>query len=97
MDYLKSIQVVDSGPVDMELEYKELSDKLEEAIGRLPSRQREVYVLHKKKGLKYSEIAEQLKISVNTVENHMSRALSAIRKQLTDHTLLAVLFWHLFI
>jgi RNA polymerase sigma-70 factor (ECF subfamily) len=97
MDYLKSIQVVDPGPVDTELEYKELSEKLEEAIGRLPGRQREVYVLHKIKGLKYGEIAEQLNISVNTVENHMARALRAVRKQLIDHTLLSLLFWHLFI
>jgi RNA polymerase sigma-70 factor (ECF subfamily) len=97
MDYLKSIQVVDPGPVDMELEFKELSDKLEEALGRLPSRQREVYVLHKRKGLKYSEIAEKLNISVNTVENHMSRALKAIRKDLVNYTILSILFWHLFI
>jgi RNA polymerase sigma-70 factor (ECF subfamily) len=83
--------------VDLEVEYNELSDKLEETIRKLPSRQRDVYELHKKKGLKYSEIAEKLEVSVNTVENHMSRALKALRKQLTDYTLLSLLFWQLFV
>jgi RNA polymerase sigma-70 factor (family 1) len=96
INYLKSIQVVDFGPVDTELEYKELSGKLDEAIAKLPGRQREVYVLHKVKGLKYSEIAANLKISVNTVENHMSRALKSLRKELKDFTLITILFLHLF-
>jgi RNA polymerase sigma-70 factor (ECF subfamily) len=97
VNYLKSIQVVDSDPVDMELEYKELSDKLDEAIKRLPKRQREVYVLHKMKGFKYSEIAEQLNVSINTIENHMSSALKTIRKELQNYTLLSALFFYLFI
>jgi len=96
VNYLKSIQVVDFGPVETEFEYKELSGKLDEAIAKLPSRQREVYILHKVNGLKYNEIAAQLKISVNTVENHMSRALKSIRNELKDFTLITILFLHLF-
>ena len=77
----------------MELEYNELTNKLDEIINALPQRQKEVYLLHKVEGLKYSEIAERLNISVNTIENHMSRALKTIREKLGNilpdcHTLL---------
>jgi len=47
-------------------------------------------------GLKYAEIAQRLNISVNTIENHMSRALQTIRVRLGDYSLLAMLFWFLF-
>ena len=42
----------------MELEYNELINKLDEIINELPQRQKEVYLLHRIEGLKYSEIAK---------------------------------------
>jgi RNA polymerase sigma-70 factor (ECF subfamily) len=36
-------------------------------------------------GLKYSEIAEQLNISVKTVETQMGRALARLREKLSAH------------
>jgi len=63
----------------------------------LPPRQKEVYMLHRVEGLKYNEIAERLNISVNTIENHMSRALKTIREKLGNYSLIAMLFWHLFV
>ena len=81
----------------MELEYKELTNKLDEIIKTLPQRQKEVYLLHKVEGLKYNEIAERLHISVNTIENHMSRALKTIREKLGNYSLIAILFWYLFV
>jgi len=35
--------------------------------------------------LKYAEIAEQLNISIKTVENHMGKALKIMREQLKDY------------
>jgi RNA polymerase sigma-70 factor (ECF subfamily) len=35
-------------------------------------------------GLKYSEIAEKLKVSVKTVESNMGRALKEFRKELSE-------------
>jgi RNA polymerase sigma-70 factor, ECF subfamily len=80
--YLKSLQEINEEPVNMQLEYNELTSKLDEIINELPQRQKDVYILHRAKGLKYSEIAECLNISVNTVENHMSRSLKTIRARL---------------
>ena len=97
VEYLKSMQEISVAPVNMELEYIELTNKLDEILKALPPRQKEVYLLHKVEGLKYSEIAERLSISVNTIENHMSRALKTIREKLGNYSLIAILFWHLFV
>jgi RNA polymerase sigma-70 factor (ECF subfamily) len=80
----------------LQAEYRELEEKLNEVVNALPGRQKEVYLLHRVEGLKYAEIAERLGISVNTIENHMSRALRTIREKLGDYSLLAMLFWFLF-
>jgi len=97
VEYLKSLQEIIEEPVNVELEYIELTAKLDMIINELPQRQKEVYLLHKVEGLKYNVIAEQLHISVNTIENHMSRALKTIREKLGDYSLFAILFWYLFV
>jgi RNA polymerase sigma-70 factor (family 1) len=97
LDYLKSLQETHQEPVNAELEYNELANKLEEIINTLPLRQKEIYLLHRVEGLKYNEIADRLNLSVNTVENHMSRALKTIRKRFGNYSLIAILFLHLFV
>jgi RNA polymerase sigma-70 factor (ECF subfamily) len=94
---LKRIQNIELDPVNLELEYKEMEGRLNEIIESLPARQKEVYILHKVEGLKYSEIAEKLNISVNTIENHMSRALKTIRERLGNYSLMSILFAFLYI
>ena len=61
VEYLKSLQEINEEPVNVELEYNELTNKLDEIIKTLPQRQKEVYLLHRVEGLKYNEIAERLK------------------------------------
>jgi RNA polymerase sigma-70 factor (family 1) len=97
MDHLKSIQELNEPSINLEMEYRELSDKLNNIVDHLPQRQKEVYLLHKEEGLKYQEIADKLNISINTVENHMVRALKTIREQLDNFSLVAMLFCYLFI
>ena len=97
VEYLKAVQKINVDPVDMVLEYNELTNKLDEIIYSLPKRQKEVYLLHKVEALKYNEIAERLHISVNTIENHMSRVLKTIREKLGNYSLIAILFVFLFV
>ena len=97
IEYLKYLQEINEEPVNMELEYNELTNKLDEIVQALPQRQKEVYLLHRVESLKYNEISERLHISVNTIENHMSRALKTIREKLGNYSLIAILFWHLFV
>jgi RNA polymerase sigma-70 factor, ECF subfamily len=97
IEYLKSLQDINEEPVNVELEYNELANKLDEIIKILPHRQKEVYQLHRIEGLNYKQISERLNISVNTIENHMARALKTIRKKLGNYSLIAILFWYLFV
>ncbi len=64
---------------DSDLLEKEFNSILQEAIDRLPDRQREVYLLGKEHGLKREEIANQLQLSPETVKAHMAQAMKFIR------------------
>ena len=60
----------------------ELDRAIREAIKALPERCREVFQLSREQGLKYTEIAGVLEISVKTVEKRMGQALSELRERL---------------
>ncbi|WP_245843497.1 RNA polymerase sigma-70 factor [Niastella vici] len=64
---------------------KELEEKLREAMNALPQQCRTIFQLSRFEGLKYQEIAEQLGISVKTVENQMGKALKQLRVKLIDY------------
>jgi RNA polymerase sigma-70 factor, ECF subfamily len=60
----------------------ELERAIREAIDALPERCREVFQMSREQGLKYTEIAGVLEISVKTVEKRMGQALSELRERL---------------
>jgi RNA polymerase sigma-70 factor (ECF subfamily) len=53
--------------------------KVWEIINDLPDRCREVFLMSKRDGMTYNEIAEELGISVKTVEHQISKALKKLR------------------
>ena len=57
------------------IEVEELHQTLRDAIASLPNRCRMAFNLSRHAGLSYQEIANQLGISKNTVENHMVTAI----------------------
>jgi len=67
---------------DVAAQSGELEIAITEAIAALPPRTREVFVMSRERGLRYSEIADQLGISVKAVEANMSRALRMMRERL---------------
>jgi RNA polymerase sigma-70 factor (ECF subfamily) len=66
------------------LHYKELQARIAAILERLPERCGKIFYMSRFDGLKYSEIAEKLSISVKTVEANMGRALKEFRKELTE-------------
>lgn len=63
------------------------TDKLYQLINQLPPKCKEVFILNKLERRKYKEIAKDLGISIKTVENHMSKALSFMRKHASSFML----------
>jgi RNA polymerase sigma-70 factor (ECF subfamily) len=64
---------------------KELNDNITIALNKIPPKCKRIFDLSRIEGLKYSEIAVILKISVKTVEAHMSKALNILRFELRDY------------
>ena len=71
---------------------QELSEQLEKAIAALPDKCREVFILSRYHEKMNKEIAEELGISIKTVEKHISAALRLIRTELKDYLPLLMLF-----
>jgi RNA polymerase sigma-70 factor, ECF subfamily len=67
---------------DSEAREAELNVAIQAAIAGLPDRCRAVFELSRVQGLKYSEIATALGISVKTVEAQMGKALRVMREKL---------------
>ena len=70
----------------------ELEERISIAMKALPEQCRLVFQLSRFEELKYSEIAEQLGISVKTVENQIGKALKIMREQLKDYLPLFLIF-----
>ena len=64
------------------LQERQMMEGILRALNKLPARSKEVFILHRFKGLSHKEIAIKLNISPKTVENHMVNALLALRKHL---------------
>ncbi|HUP14314.1 MAG TPA: sigma-70 family RNA polymerase sigma factor, partial [Niastella sp.] len=66
------------------LEYRELENLLQQAIGKLSARQQEVYRLSRVEGYSHKEIARRLGISIDVSREHLSKALRNIRSFLLE-------------
>jgi len=66
------------------IRYKELQAKIVKILEHLPERCGQIFCMNRFEGLKYSEIAEKMSVSVKTVEANMGRALKEFRKALKE-------------
>ena len=71
--------------VEEEVVGKELNVIINKTIEQLPEKRREIFELSRYEGLKYSEIAERLNISIKTVEAQMGQALKYLKTHLRDY------------
>ena len=68
---------------DEQIDTSERDAALWRAIEALPERCRRVFLLSKRDGLSHAEIADEMGISVKTVENQITKAYSRLRGELT--------------
>lgn len=64
---------------------RELAELVENALGKLPKRCALVFSLSRNSDMSYKEIAEELDISVRTVENQIGIALKKLREMLNNY------------
>lgn len=83
--------------LDKIIDYKFLLEKVESIIDALPPRRKEIFVKRNYDGLSVRQIAEELDISPNTVENQLASARKQIQYELKDEKLAGMIFFVLFI
>jgi len=74
---------------------KELEMQIKGEIEKLPLQCRTVFLLSREEGLPNKEIASHLNISVNTVEQHMRKALRILRTSMGNYLHLVVFLFYL--
>jgi len=62
----------------------ELEENIRKAVDNLPPQCRSIFIMSRYEELKYSEIADKLGISVNTIQNQVCKALKLLRESLKD-------------
>jgi len=68
-----------------DMEKKELTLKLDQAVEALPQQRKIIFKLVKENGLKSKEVAQILGISTRTVENQMYKAVKALADAITPY------------
>ena len=71
--------------VDEQVEYSELEEKIRALMESLPEQCQRIFRMSRFDGKKQREIAEELGISIKTVENQMGRALKVMREGLKGY------------
>ena len=62
----------------------DIGELLNSALQKLPERCRDIFIMNKLEGKKQKEIAEELNLSINTVESQMGIAYKKLREELKD-------------
>lgn len=76
-------------------EKDDVEQLLSKVIDSLPERCREIFLKSKIEGKKQKEIAEEMNISINTVETQMGIAYKKLRNELKDYFPLFIFLYYL--
>ena len=87
LNYISMMNEVDDSVVET-VTANDLQLSIDKALATLPPQCRRVFEMSRMDQLSYSEIAKELNISTNTVENHVSKALKILRVELKEFLLM---------
>jgi len=97
-EYLKSLQQIEpDNEVINEIQFNELNRKVRDLLNQLTPRQKEIYLLSREEGLSHEEIAQKLKISTSTVNNHLVTVLKFLKSNIDSGLAVNLLFVCLFL
>ncbi|WP_158085211.1 RNA polymerase sigma-70 factor [Niastella vici] len=71
-------------------EQTELKKRIRSSIDTLPEKCRQAFMLNHYGSMSYRAIAEEMGISVKTVEKHIGKALQVLRKELNEEKLIGI-------
>jgi RNA polymerase sigma-70 factor (ECF subfamily) len=73
-------------------EQRELKNRIRAGIETLPEKCRQAFMLAHYGSMSYKDIAQEMGISVKTVEKHIRKALQVLRKELSEEKLIPIAF-----
>ena len=79
-----------ASPPAFPYEHTELKNRIRDSIDTLPEKCRQAFMLNHYGSMSYKDIAEEMGISIKTVEKHIGKALQVLRKELNKETLIGV-------
>lgn len=75
------------------VQVNELNERIQQAMENMPEQCGRIFKMSRFEQLRYQEIADQLGLSVKTIENQMGKALKIVREELKDYLPLLILFF----
>ena len=87
----------ESEQIQEDVNYDSLKLRVDQLVGQMPEKRKAVFFKSRFEGKSSKEIAEEMNISLSTVENHLNQALRFLRLNLKDENLAGLLFFWLFI
>lgn len=83
LDEIRKYTIPVENTTELHIEYSESNEILNEAISKLPTQCREIFVRCKIQGHSYKQVAAQLGITEGTVNGQMVKALRSIKEYIT--------------
>jgi RNA polymerase sigma-70 factor (family 1) len=79
---LTAVEPPSSSITDSRILHKELENLYRTSLNRLPPQKKRIFTMSREEGSSYKEIADRLRLSKNTVENHMVAALRLLKENM---------------
>jgi len=96
-DKIFKLSVSKEYTIIQDIEYNDLTEKVDQIIDTMPSKTKTVYELSRKEGFSNKEIAKKLEISPKTVEYHISQSIRLLKDKLKELGLISLLYFYLFL
>lgn len=90
LENLRFLVVKNNSDTESQVDYALLSEKMKILIHSMPEQRQRVYLLSKESGRSNKSIAEELQISVKTVEDHITKARKFLKDNLREYGFLGI-------